>query len=291
MAKMEIKFNIVRSYDTEKRHVLNKPIFFMHVPKSGGTTIDHIFATLSSITNKFEFHRYKYNNINEYKTLVSPNSRLEKPKFISGHLNYDFCKNLKDCFRCAIVREPTERVISNYKFSIHLKKKTPKEYSFEKFIEDEISSYRDNLITRQFAGLYGEKKPIGRNKLIEAIKNIELFDALNISKNWDKFLSDIITRFNLPSVIYSRFQQHNYNFNFNLQQQHLDLIHKYFTLDLELYSKIKKNITSKNFKKSNTYNKNFCLVSPYIKTENKLYSSEDISRLLNINKNLKQIQD
>ncbi len=284
---MEINFNVVRSYKIKERYDLNKTIFFMHVPKSGGTTIDHIFAKLSSITKSFDFHRFKHSNIKDYNKLISSNSKIEKPKFISGHLNYNFCNNLKDCFRCAIVREPSERVISNYKFSIHLQKKTPKEYPFEKFIEDEISSYRDNLITRQFSGLYGEKKPIGRNRLIDAIKNIDLFDILNISKNWDKFLSDIITRFNLPSVIYSRFQQHNYNFKFNPQQQHLDLIYKYFILDLELYSKIKENINSQNFKKTDTYNKNFCLVSPYIKSENKLYSSEDISRLFNKNENLK----
>ena len=33
----------------------------MHIPKSGGTTIDHIFAKLSSILKTFDFHRLKFN--------------------------------------------------------------------------------------------------------------------------------------------------------------------------------------------------------------------------------------
>ena len=119
---MKIKFNIVRSYDINDRDKLDKSIYFMHVPKSGGTTIDHIFAKLSSIVKNFDFHRFKHNDFND-RILTPLNSKLEKPKFISGHLNYDFCKNIKDCFRCTIVREPIERIISNYKFFIHLQKK------------------------------------------------------------------------------------------------------------------------------------------------------------------------
>ena len=60
---MKVKFNLVPSYNFKKNTYLNNSIYFMHVQKSGGTTIDHIFAKLSSILKNFDFHRIKYNKI------------------------------------------------------------------------------------------------------------------------------------------------------------------------------------------------------------------------------------
>ena len=50
-----------------------------------------------------------------------------------------------------------KRILSHYKFEVHMRNKTPKEYSFESFINDQINLNRDNLMTRHFAGLLNEK--------------------------------------------------------------------------------------------------------------------------------------
>ena len=73
---MEIKFNVVRSYKINQRDVLNKTIFFMHVPKSGGTTIDHIFAKFLQLLKVLIF-RFKHSSVNDYKKLISLNSNIE----------------------------------------------------------------------------------------------------------------------------------------------------------------------------------------------------------------------
>ena len=100
---MKVKFNLVPSYNFKKNIYLNNSIYFMHVPKSGGTTIDHIFAKLSSILKNFDFHRIKYNK--SYKERLLPfDSMKQKPKFISGHLNYDFCDDIKNCFKFTIYK-------------------------------------------------------------------------------------------------------------------------------------------------------------------------------------------
>ena len=81
-----------------------------------------------------------------------------KNHFISGHLDYDFCNNLDNIYKCSIVRDPISRVISHYKFMVFKLKTTPKKYSFEMFINDEVRTNSDNLITRHFAGLLNEKE-------------------------------------------------------------------------------------------------------------------------------------
>ena len=52
---MDIRFKFVPSYNSSEYSKLNKCIFFMHIPKSGGTTIDHIFAKLAGITGNFKY--------------------------------------------------------------------------------------------------------------------------------------------------------------------------------------------------------------------------------------------
>ena len=74
---MKVKFNLVPSYNFKKNKYLNNSIYFMHVPKSGGTTIDHIFAKLSHILKNFDFHRIKYNKNNVDIPEIKPQYVLE----------------------------------------------------------------------------------------------------------------------------------------------------------------------------------------------------------------------
>ena len=276
---MNINFKLVPSYKTKEDNILDSSIYFMHIPKCGGTTIDYIFVELSSILKNFEFYRHKYKIINSIEKLQSFDSTKQKPKFISGHLNYDFCSNIENCFKCTIVREPTERIISDYKFFIHKNNKNPSEILFEDYIKNEISKYRDNLITRQFCGLYNKKKSIMIKDLDVAIRNINYFDIINTFDNWDNFLSDILSKFKLPSILYSKYQQHNYSFNYKPNREAFELIDEYYKFDFELYKIISQKSSYKSYIKNNIYNEKICIVSPYIKTEKKLYRKDEVSRL------------
>ena len=92
---------------------------------------------------------------------------------------------------------------------------TPEKYTFKMFINEEVKKNRDNLITRHFAGLLNEKKEILVTDLQEATKNINSFDLIYTLEHWDKFLSEILSKFGLPSILYSRFQQHKYKFSYS----------------------------------------------------------------------------
>lgn len=274
---MKINLQFVPSKINTKNK-LDTSIFFMHVPKCGGTTIDHIFLKLFSITKNYNFKRFKYSEeINKHKLSINEID-YSKNYFISGHLDYDFCNNLNNIYKCSIVRDPISRVISHYKFMVLKLSTTPKKYTFKMFINNEVKKNRDNLITRHFVGLLSEKKQIGDKVCEEAIKNTKSFDTIYTFENWDKFLSEILSLFGLPSILYSRFQQYKYNFSYSPKEEDINLIKKHYYYDFTLYSKISKFKNEFKFNKGEEYNKNICIVSPYLKTENKLYSQKEIKQ-------------
>ena len=121
---MKIDFKFVPSKINTKSN-LDKSIYFMHIPKCGGTTIDHIFAKLFSILKNYNFKRFKHNNKIKKNKLSRNEIDYSKKHFISGHLDYNFCNNLKNIFKCSIVRDPISRVISHYKFKVFKSKSTP----------------------------------------------------------------------------------------------------------------------------------------------------------------------
>ena len=275
---MKIDFKFVPSKINAKNN-LDKSIFFMHVPKCGGTTIDHIFVKLFSILKNYNFKRFKYSNESKKDKLFVNEINYSKNHFISGHLDYDFCSNLNNIYKCSIIRDPISRVISHYKFMVYKLKTTPEKYSFETFINDEVRTNRDNLITRHFAGLLNEKKEIVDSVCLAAIKNTKSFDSIYTLKNWDIFLSEILSLFGLPSILYSRFQQHKYNFSYSPKEEDINLINKYYYYDFILYSKITEFKNDFKINKDDEYNRNICIVSPYYKTEDKLYKEQDIKKL------------
>ena len=274
---MKIDFKFVPSKINTKNNS-DKSIFFMHIPKCGGTTIDHIFVKLFSILKNYNFKRFKHSEEIKKNKLSINEIDYSKKHFISGHLNYDFCNNLNNIYKCCIVRDPISRVISHYKFTVFRLKTTPEKYPFKMFINEEVRNKRDNLITRHFSGLLNEKIEIADEICQEAIKNTKSFDSIYTLENWDKFLSEILSLFGFPSILYSRFQEHKYNFFYSPKKEDINLIDQYYYYDFIIYGKITEFNNNFKIKKDDEYNKDICIVSPYYKTDDKLYKEQDIKK-------------
>ena len=254
----------------------------MHIPKCGGTTIDSIFLKLSLILGSFKFKRFKYPNLKESNKFLLENIDDKIRTFISGHLDYNFTKNLKNIFKCTIVRNPLDRVLSHYKFHLFKLKKKPSEYSLVNYIEDEIDNYRENLVTRHFSGMLKEKSKLKEHDKQKALTNLKIFDQIDIFENWDYFVSKLLSKYELPSVIYSKFQKHSYDFVFNPTQSDIELIRKFYEYDFEIYSEILKFLPKKEKNIETNYNKKICIVSPYLKNQNRLYELNELKKIFKI---------
>jgi hypothetical protein len=272
----KVDFKLLPSLINKDIKINMKSIYFMHIPKCGGTTIDNIFLKLSLTLGSFKFKRFKYPNLKHSNKFMLENIDDDIPIFISGHLDYNFTKNIKNIFTCAILRNPLDRVISHYKFQALKSKKTPSQFSFEEFIEKEVASNRDNLITRHFAGCLGVKKNIVKHDTEHAIKNLDKFDRVNIFENWDYFVSDLLSIFDLPSVFYSKFQEHHYKFLFKPDEYEFELIKKNYEHDFILYDYVCGVISNNFIPKNSNYKKKICIVSPFLETDNRLFTQEEV---------------
>ena len=275
------KFKIIKSA-LNNNAMFRNPIYFMHVPKCGGTTIDQIFLKLSNVLGSFKFSRFSYNQEKNNKKFFIADIKNDYPIYISGHLDFNFTKNLKNVFKCTIIRHPLDRTLSHYKFTLFKLNKIPTEYSLVNYIKDEIDNYRDNLVTRHFAGMLEIKNKIIKNDKQKALKNIKMFDQIDIFENWDYFVSDLLSKHGLPSILYSRFQEHTYDFVFNPTQSDIDLTRQHYKYDFEIYDEVLKFLTIKEKKYEKNYNEKICIVSPHLKSENRLYEPDELKKYFKI---------
>ncbi len=275
------QFKIIKSV-LNKNAIFRNSIYFMHVPKCGGTTIDQIFLKLSNVLGSFNFSRFSYNQEKNNRKFFIESLKNDLPSYISGHLDFNFTKNLKNVFKCTIIRDPLDRTLSHYRFALFKLNKKPAEYSLANYIKDEIDNYRENLVTRHFAGMLEIKNKLLENDKEKALKNIKIFDQIEIFENWDYFVAELLSKHGLPSILYSRFQDHSYDFVFNPTQSEIDLIRQHYRYDFEIYNAVLEFLPKKekNFKKN--YYEKICIVSPYLKSQNRLYEPNELKKYLKI---------
>jgi len=157
-----------------------KPLlFFVHIPKSGGTTLN---AVMDNNYTLEEFYQ-AYNAINRFqhpedyiRTFVEmPMERKEKIKVIRSHFYYGLHQDLEivNYRYMTLLREPVERVISEFHFikenESHLLHQQVLPLSFEEFINSDISQSCRNVQTRM---LLGQTEPVCEEKDFQTVINI-----------------------------------------------------------------------------------------------------------------------
>ena len=127
---------------TRRKHVNTSPLFFLHIPRTGGTTIDSIL--ISQFAEDQVLKIYKQDEYVKNRFLFKQD--LHKIKYITGHLllqNYD-PPTLYDLQVRAFtfLREPVSRLISEYIFY----KTWPDQHIYH-YIKEQNLSFRDYLLS------------------------------------------------------------------------------------------------------------------------------------------------
>ena len=259
--------NLSKITPLQIRNLLSKNIFFIHIPKCGGTTIDHIFSRYAFASKKIDFLRITKGDIKDINVLRNIEKTINespKPLYLSGHLNEDFFNKInKPILKATIIRNPIDRVISRYKFFIYKKNLgNPQKYSLEKFLNENKKYYQDNMVVRMLSNNKNTKNEITENDYQIAMKNILSFDLVFDFSEWKLFTNILTSFFDFPTIFYKNYQEHKYKFDLLLSENDQKLIYKFDHFDKLFYEKLfkeKKFHTKLNFKEKNT-NDNFGLI-------------------------------
>lgn len=178
---------------------------YLHVPKAGGTTLNHI------LDRKFrKSKQYNYSTLTPEKCIERirkmPARQKKNIGLIRGHFVYGFHTwfEIEEPKYFTVLREPVQRVMSHYKYSA-LKKnhylfeqRQSKEISLEEYVTS-ISPEARNGAAKQIAGVYVNDN-FGYGKHIKECDNQELlydiaienikkhFVMIGITEEFDKTL-------------------------------------------------------------------------------------------------------
>lgn len=170
------------------------PVCFMHIGKVGGQAITH------ELFKKFLPNQI-FNASSEQMDEID-SSALEKYLLITGHWSYNHVEKLPSRrFLFSMVRDPIDRVVSNYWFLRTFEGSSnindtnremsllAKKYKLEDFLEQDHPQVRrviENHQTAFFADDWRITQKRSENSLLEnAIKNLSFFDLIGIYEQYD----------------------------------------------------------------------------------------------------------
>ena len=194
----------------------DKPLFFLHIPRTAGTTVDHIlmkkFPT-ESILKCYKLDEYKNNRFSNEESMV-------KIKYITGHLlltKYNppmFYDHEVNVF--TFLRNPISRLISEYIFyktwpNQHLYRYiNDNNISFKAYIQssDKILKYRGkNFMTRSISGIGFEYNKASLSALAVAKRNLDKnFFFFGIT---EKFTESILLLSKKIGIDIDFYEEHN----------------------------------------------------------------------------------
>ncbi len=219
-------------------------VIFLHIPKTAGTTLHLIMAQQYDPWVVYHFANNRPSKaIHDFRAL--PQTRQEGMTALYGHVPFGLHEHLdRPCKYITILRDPVERIISNYYFVLRRERHFAHQgvrdgqMSLKDFVTSNIVPRMDNTMTRMLAGArripFGECPP---ELLEEAQANLrDHFALVGLTERFDETLMLLRSMLGWPEPYYARFNvTPNRPRQAEIPADTLSAIEEINHLDVELY--------------------------------------------------------